>query len=73
MWFVNHKKVLTSDSDLSKREDGVFEWGEFNGFLCGDTCIIFFVDGVDFISALNGCLIWYPVVCSSNFDGDSSN
>lgn len=30
------KKVLTSDSDMSNREDRVFKCKEFDGFPCGD-------------------------------------
>ena len=34
--FVNYKKkILTFESDMSEREDGVFECEEFDSFLFG--------------------------------------
>lgn len=40
------EKVLTSESDLSERENGFQD-----GFLCGGEGSVFFDDGVYFISA----------------------
>ena len=67
---VTQKKILTSESDLSETEDEVFECV---GFLYGVGCTIFFGDGVNFISVLDGRLIssYSRRVCPLDFDGDS--
>ena len=54
--FLN--KILTVESDMSEREDGVFGWREFDGFEWEGECNIFFEDGVDLNSVLNEGLIW---------------
>ena len=70
---VTQKKMLTSESDLSETEDEDFECVDFNGFLYGVGCSIFFGDGVNFISVLDGRLIssYIRRVCPLDFDGDS--
>lgn len=58
--------------DLFEIEDEDFECVDFNGFLYGVGCSIFFGDGVNFIFVLDGRLIllYSRRVCLLDFDGD---